>query len=164
MLYLLIHLKLKAMKNFLSMMLLLASLPLFSQSESGHLLLTSSKVAVEGYDVTSYFVENKAIRGSKDFSTVYKDARYFFKSNKNKQLFLENPEKYLPQYGGWCAYAMGEKAEKVTIDPETFIITDGKLYLFYNSYFNDTSEKWNKEPEVLKVKADKNWNLTLKNY
>ena len=85
-------------------------------------------------------------------------------ASKGKALYLENPEKYLPQYGGWCAYAMGEKAEKVTIDPETFIITDGKLYLFYNSYFNDTSEKWNKEPEVLKVKADKNWNLTLKNY
>ena len=58
---------------------------------------------------------------------------------------------------------MGEKAEKVSIDPETFIITDGKLYLFYNSYFNDTSEKWNVDPNGLRIKADRNWINTLKN-
>lgn len=137
-------------------MFMLTSFSLFSQTNSDHLLLNSSKVAVDGYDLTTYFTENKAVEGSKKFSTKQHGAIYHFKSEENKQLFLKNPERYLPEYGGWCAYAMGAKAEKVSIDPETFIITDGKLYLFYNSYFNDTSEKWNKNPKGLKDKADKN--------
>ena len=60
----------------------------------------------------------------------HEGATYYFKSEQNKQQFLKIPEKFLTQYGGWCAYAVGGKAEKVSIDPETFIITDGKLYLF----------------------------------
>jgi YHS domain-containing protein len=144
-------------------MFILTSFSLFSQTNSDHLLLNSSKVAVDGYDLTTYFTENKAVEGSKKFSTKQHGAIYYFKSEENKQLFLKNPERYLPEYGGWCAYAMGAKAEKVSIDPETFIITDGKLYLFYNSYFNDTSEKWNENPKGLKDKADKNWIKTIKN-
>lgn len=143
--------------------MILSSSSLFGQTKSDHFLLNSSKVAVDGYDLTAYFTENKAIEGSKKFSTNYQGAIYYFNSEKNKKLFLKNPEKYLPEYGGWCAYAMGAKAEKVSIDPKTFIITDGKLYLFYNSYFNDTSEKWNKNPNELKEKADKNWINTIRN-
>ena len=58
---------------------------------------------------------------------------------------------------GWCAYAMGAKGEKVSIDPETFKIINGKLYLFYNSYFNNTLKSWNKNEPTLKAKADVNW-------
>jgi YHS domain-containing protein len=144
-------------------MLTLASFTLFSQPNSSHLYLNSSKVAIDGYDLTSYFTDNKAIKGSEKFKAEHKGAVYFFKSKENKQTFLDNPTKYLPEYGGWCAYAMGAKAEKVSIDPKTFIITDGKLYLFYNSYFNDTSEKWKKDDKRLKIKADKNWINTIKN-
>ncbi|MEJ6794786.1 MAG: YHS domain-containing (seleno)protein [Flavobacteriales bacterium] len=151
------------MKNVILWMFLLTSLSLFSQTKSNHLYLSASKVAIDGYDLTTYFTLNKAIEGSKKFSTKHEGATYYFKSEQNKQQFLKNPEKFLPQYGGWCAYAMGEKAEKVSIDPETFIITDGKLYLFYNSYFNDTSEKWNVDPNGLRIKADRNWINTLKN-
>lgn len=151
------------MKNIILGMFILTSFSLFSQNNSTHLHISSSKLAVDGYDLTTYFTQNKAVEGSKKFSANHQGAIYYFKSDENKQLFLKNPEKYLPQYGGWCAYAMGEKSEKVSIDPETFIITDGKLYLFYNSYFNDTSEKWNKDPNGLKIKADRNWINTLSN-
>lgn len=149
------------MKNIILWMFILTSSSLFSQSNSGHLYVNSSNVAVDGYDLTTYFTQNKAVEGSKKFSTNYEGVTYYFKSEKNKQLFLENPEKYLTSYGGWCAYAMGAKSEKVSIDPETFIITDENLYLFYNSYFSDTSEKWNKDPNGLRIKADKNWINTL---
>jgi YHS domain-containing protein len=152
------------MKKVILWMLLLTSLSLFSQTNSNHLYLSASKVAIDGYDLTSYFTLNKAIKGSKKISAKYEGATYYFKSEQNKQEFLKSPEKFLPQYGGWCAYAMGAKAEKVSIDPETFIITDGKLYLFYNSYFNDTSEKWNSDPNGLRIKADRNWINTLKNH
>ena len=65
---------------------------------------------------------------------------------------------YVPQYGGWCAYALGAKAKKVSIDPETYEIRDGKLYLFYNAFFNNTLESWLEEgPKELQKKADKNW-------
>lgn len=64
----------------------------------------------------------------------------------------------MPQYGGWCAYAMGETGDKVKIDPETFRITDGKLYLFYNFRGNNTLIPWKQNELPLMEKANKNWN------
>ncbi len=64
---------------------------------------------------------------------------------------------YEPQYGGWCAYAMGNSGEKVEVDPETYKIVDGKLYLFYNKYFTNTLKSWNKDEAKLKSKADESW-------
>ena len=80
----------------------------------------------EGYDVVSYF-ENEAVEGKKEFKTTYENASYKFSSEDNLNTFLNNPKKYIPQYGGYCAYAIAEKAKKVKIDPETFEIRDGKL-------------------------------------
>ena len=55
-----------------------------------------------------------------------------------KEVFLKNPTNFEPEYGGWCAYAMGDSGEKVTINPETFKIINGKLYLFYNAFLTNT--------------------------
>ena len=72
--------------------------------------------------------------------------------------FEKAPLKYLPQYGGFCAYAMGKSGEKVSVNPETYLISNGKLYLFYDTLFVNTLKKWNKEgPEALQQKADDNW-------
>jgi hypothetical protein len=65
--------------------------------------------------------------------------------------------KYQPQYGGWCAYAMGADGEKVDVDPETFKLMDGKLYLSHNRFSNNTLKFWNKGETNLKQKADANW-------
>lgn len=123
--------------------------------------LTETNLAVSGYDVVSYF-SGKPKMGSKTFFASYKGINYYFSSQVNLDLFKKSPDKFIPSYGGWCAYAMGNSAEKVEVDPETFKIIEGKLYLFYNAYFTNTLTKWNKDEKNLKTKADKNWQLIYK--
>jgi YHS domain-containing protein len=113
--------------------------------------------AVSGYDVVAYYIQKTATKGKEEFSVTLAGIKYFFSSSSNKNLFMKNPAYFLPQYGGWCAYAMGEKGEKVEIDPETFKIINGKLYLFYNAFFNNTLKTWNKDEAHLKAQADINW-------
>lgn len=116
----------------------------------------------EGYDVVAYF-SNTAIAGKKEFTTTYDNVKYKFSSQKNLDTFLSAPQKYIPQYGGYCAYAIAIDGKKVGIDPKTFEIRDGKLYLFYNSWGVNTLKKWQKEnAKALQEKADKNWK-TIKN-
>ena len=119
--------------------------------------LSGSHLAIEGYDPISYFTVRKAIEGSKLFKADQRGVTYYFSSKENRDLFNANPGKYEPQYGGWCAYAMGAKGEKVEIDPETFKIVDGKLYLFYNRFFNNTKKTWDKDEANLKQRANANW-------
>jgi len=119
--------------------------------------LSKSGLAIEGYDPVAYFVSGKAIEGKKEYSYTLNGVTYEFSSAQNRDLFKAAPAKYQPQYGGWCAYAMGAKGEKVEVDPGTFKVLDGKLYLFYNKYFNNTLKSWNKDEANLKMKADANW-------
>ncbi|MBL7874422.1 MAG: YHS domain protein [Cyclobacteriaceae bacterium] len=113
-------------------------------------------IALEGYDPVSYF-DNKPQEGKSEIKFTYKDVTYLFANTANAEKFKANPEKFEPAYGGWCAFAMGETGEKVKIDPETFKIIEGKLYLFYNFWGNNTLSDWNKNEGVLKSKADQNW-------
>lgn len=114
-------------------------------------------VAIQGYDPVAYFVQGKAIKGSTAFAVNAEGVTYYLSSKANKDLFLKNYKAYEPQYGGWCAYAMGATGEKVEVDPETFKVLDGKLYLFYHTWVNNTLTKWNKDEQRLKQAADKNW-------
>ena len=100
-----------------------------------HLNLSKSGLAIDGYDPVSYFKSNKAIKGKKEFAVGHQDAVYYFSSVENKEAFIKNPAAYEPQYGGWRAYAMGKEGDKMSIDPETFKIINGKLFLFYNEFF-----------------------------
>ena len=118
-------------------------------------------VAIQGYDPVAYFTDHKAVKGKKEFAVNAEGVVYYLSSPANKELFIKNYKNYEPQYGGWCAYAMGATGEKVEIDPGTFKILDGKLYLFYNSFFNNTLPKWNKDETKLHSNADKNWQLIL---
>ncbi|WP_044401965.1 YHS domain-containing (seleno)protein [Lacinutrix sp. Hel_I_90] len=123
---------------------------------------TKKGYAAEGYDVVSYF-DNKAEAGNKQFTTMHDGVNYAFVSQKHLKAFKTNPKQYLPQYGGYCAYAIAEKGKKVSIDPETFEIRDGKLYLFYNSWGINTLKLWKKEDvKGLQQKADQNWRLIRK--
>ena len=114
-------------------------------------------VAIQGYDPVAYFTLNKAVKGNKKIAAFADGVTYYFSTAVNKDLFLKDYKKYEPQYGGWCAYAMGAANEKVEIDPETFKIANGKLYLFYHSWVNNTLTKWNNDEAGLRPKADKNW-------
>ncbi|MEO6733545.1 MAG: YHS domain-containing (seleno)protein [Ferruginibacter sp.] len=119
-------------------------------------------IAIQGYDPVVYFTKNKATEGKKELAAVYQGVTYCFSSTENKELFKSNPSRYEPEYGGWCAYAMGAKGEKVEIDPETFKVVNGKLYLFYNKFFNNTLKAWNKDENNLHTKADVNWIKTFR--
>ena len=118
---------------------------------------TKKGIAVKGYDVVAYF-NNEAIEGSKTYSTTFDDVKYKFSSQKNLDAFLLNPDAFIPQYGGYCAYAVATNSKKADVDPKTFEIRDGKLYLFYNSWGNNTLKKWiEKDVKGLQEKADLNW-------
>lgn len=119
-------------------------------------------VAINGYDPVAYFTQNKAVEGKRGMAVTYLGILYYFSSEANKEAFKATPFKYEPEYGGWCAYAMGKNGEKVSVDPETFKILNGKLYLFYNSLFNNTLKDWNKNEATLKKNADLNWPKLLK--
>ncbi len=119
--------------------------------------LEKSGLAIKGYDPVAYFASGKAVDGKKDITTDYEGVTYRFATVDNRDVFKANPGKYEPQYGGWCAYAMGANGQKVEVDPETFKIIDGKLYLYYNKFFNNTLKTWNKDEAHLRANADKSW-------
>lgn len=152
------------MKKYLSI-IIFSLITLSSYAQSGlreKQFNLANGLAIQGYDPLAYFTQNKAIKGDKKFAAKAEGVTYYFSSAANKDLFIKDYKKYEPQYGGWCAYAMGATNEKVEIDPETFKILNGKLYLFYHSFVNNTLTKWNKNETVLKNNADKNWSLIYK--
>ncbi|WP_166926143.1 YHS domain-containing (seleno)protein [Flavobacterium poyangense] len=152
------------MKKLIVILLVFASISSFSQEDAKRVSQYNleNKVAVQGYDPVAYFKQNKALKGKNDFVASYKGVVYKFSSAANKDLFIKNPAAYEPQFGGWCAYALGSSGEKVDINPETFKVVDGKLYLFYNAYFNNTLKSWNKDEANLKAKAEVNWKKVYK--
>lgn len=126
----------------------------FSQTDHVN---TKNGLMAKGYDVVAYF-SNKAIKGNKKFTTKYENVSYRFSSENNLNTFKKNPKKYIPQYGGYCAYAIGMNGKKVDINPKTFEIRNDKLYLFYNSWGTNTLKSWLKgNTKELKEQADKNW-------
>lgn len=118
-------------------------------------------IAIQGFDPVGYFRQNKAIKGKKDLALTIGAATYYFSSAENRDAFKMSPAKYEPEYGGWCAYAMGAKGEKVSVDPATFKIINNKLFLFYNRFFNNTLKDWNQDESNLRTKADANWQKTI---
>jgi YHS domain-containing protein len=119
-------------------------------------------IALNGYDPVAYFKDGKALIGKKELGTVILEGvNYRFSTTENKEAFKKSPASFEPQYGGWCAYAMGNDGAKVEVDPETFKIIDGKLFLFYNRLFTNTLKTWNKSEPTLKKYADANWQKTF---
>lgn len=125
-----------------------------------HFLLEDNHVAIQGYDPVSYF-QSGPKEGSKSISYTYKGVTYYFASEANKNLFVANPDKYEPAWGGWCGHAMALRGEKVEIDPLTYKIVNGRNVLFYKSFWANALTNWNKEktPEADLMKmGDKFWN------
>ncbi|MGJ8666484.1 MAG: YHS domain-containing (seleno)protein [Patiriisocius sp.] len=149
------------MKN----LILLVSIAFLASScgtSKGTINTNNKGFIANGYDVTEYF-EGNATEGNDLYISTYNGASYKFMNASNKAMFDKNPAKYEPQYGGFCAYAVGDSNSKVDINPESFLIEDGKLYLFYDTVFADTKQKWlDENPMMLKQNADENWK-SLKN-
>lgn len=147
------------MKYIITASLILVGAISFAQS-SKH---TNQKkgVAIQGYDPVSYF-NNKPTLGIEEISFSLENITYYFSSNENRELFKQNPEKYEPQYGGWCAYAMGVNGDKVKINPTTYKIFNDKLYLFYDFKGVNTLESWNEDEKNLLPKADTYWQKIIK--
>lgn len=120
------------------------------------------KLGIQGYDPVAYFTKGEALKGDKEIRARFKGVTYYFSSKENQQLFLKGALKYEPQYGGWCAYAMGENGKKVGVDPKTFKILNGKLYLFYNKFGTNTLTLWNENEASLHKKADAYWEKVIK--
>lgn len=114
--------------------------------------------AIDGYDPVAYFVSGKPTKGVNDFQYVWNDATWYFGSQQNLEKFKASPEKYAPQYGGYCAWAVSQGYTAST-DPEAWEIHDEKLYLNYSKSVQQT---WLKEKENNIIKADNNWPELLK--
>lgn len=123
--------------------------------------LNKSGVILDGYDPISYFKSDKPKKGDPKFQTKLGEITYWFTSEDNKQEFLKDPKKYEPQFGGWCAYAVADSKSKVDIDPQSFLIQDGRLLLFYKGLWGNTREKWlhtkDKDQKIFLKEADLNW-------
>ncbi len=139
-------------------LVIIACVSTYSQSEEvrrKHYNLKKG-VSLEGYDPVSYF-SGRPLEGKTELQYTYKGVTYQFATPGNLTKFKSSPDSFEPAFGGWCAYAMGETGEKVKIDPETFKVLDGKVYVFYNFWGNNTLTDWNKNEAALKAKGDKNW-------
>ncbi len=121
--------------------------------------LLGEGVGLAGYDPVSYFPEGggNPARGLISNSLQYEGVTYRFSSQENLNRFKQNPAKYLPAYGGWCAWAVAELGKRVDIDPESFVLKDGKLYVFYRDPALDTRSLWQKDIAGFIQKGDTKW-------
>lgn len=124
----------------------LALTGLLAVGVSGHALASSpiytglfGKTAINGYDTVAYFSENKPVKGSSDYTATWQGATFKFASPANRDKFKVAPDKYAPQYGGYCAYAVAMNSSKASTEPDAFKIVSGKLYLNYDK---DIQKKW----------------------
>ena len=121
------------MKTIFTSALLWATLILSPAAISGEINTGYfGKVAIKGYDPVAYFTRQRAVRGNKKIAYDWLGATWQFSSEEHKKLFIENPIKYAPQYGGHCADGIAYGDITVNIDPEAWRIIEGKLYLNYD--------------------------------
>lgn len=148
------------MKNKKTISILILTL-LLAMTTEAQVLTNDQNVANGGYDVVNYFTTNTAARGAKQFSTEHRGASYYFASQENMDTFKSNPTQYLPQFDGYCAFAVAKMNQKVPVDPETFRIDDGKLYVFFNDYYEgspfNTIVPWLQNEADMEKMAAENW-------
>ena len=109
--------------------------------------------AIKGYDPVAYFVLGKPVKGDKAITLEWNGATWFFANDQHRMRFKQEPERYSPQYGGYCAWAVSQ-GDTADIDPEAWKIVDGKLYLNYDKKIQ---KKWEADIPGLIQKANENW-------
>jgi YHS domain-containing protein len=142
-------------KIILTVTLSLCVATIFAQSSS---YFTKDGISINGYDAVAYFSDNTAVEGNKQFGYDWQGATWLFKNQGNLEKFKLAPEKYAPQFGGYCAYGMSENHLAPT-EPAAFTIVDDKLYLNYNM---NVRELWRKDTNKRIETGNTNWK-SLKN-
>ncbi len=122
------------------------------QAQKAEIFSTDGK-AIKGYDAVAFFKDSAAVKGSEIFSHQWKGTSWLFSTKANRDAFVANPEKYEPQYGGYCAYGTAD-GHKAPTETNTWTVVNGKLYFNYN---NKVKEYWNKNQPALIQKADTLW-------
>lgn len=134
---------------FLSTVLIIS----VSVSAQKSAVFVTGGIAINGYDAVAYFKESKAVKGISGFSYNWNNATWYFSSKENLANFKTAPEKFAPQYGGYCAYGTSE-GHKAPTEADAWTIVNNKLYFNYNK---DVKALWLKDTSKLIEKADKNW-------
>lgn len=129
--------------------------PVSAQGQGPKVVLNKTKqgIAVAGYDPVSYFTSSAPQQGDPQFTATHLGATYQFVSAANRDLFVGDPAKYAPQYGGYCGYG-ASRGYLAPVDPEAFTIMNGRLIL-QNS--KKVLELWQKDPQGKLKLADQNW-------
>jgi YHS domain-containing protein len=128
-------------------------IPSQAESSINAVNVDESRLAIKGYDPVAYFTEAKPVQGSSQFTAEHLGATYYFSSAQHQSLFDGNPNKYAPQYGGYCAFGVS-KEYKFDIDPEAWAVVDDKLYLNLNK---KVQARWVPNKDELIVDADSIW-------
>lgn len=137
-------------------LLIIAALALVTviqaKAQSSEIFAPAGK-AIKGYDPVAFFKEAKPVKGSEKFEYKWKDASWYFSTAENLEAFKADPEKYAPQYGGYCAYGAAEGHKSPTLT-ETWTVLNDKLYFNYST---KVKEAWTKDQANLIKKADEKW-------
>jgi enamine deaminase RidA (YjgF/YER057c/UK114 family)/YHS domain-containing protein len=114
------------------------------------------KLSISGYDPVAYFTDGKPVQGKSEIEYLWHKLRWRFASDAHRQSFAKDPDRYTPQYDGYCAMGMAneEAAHKDTVDPEAWAIVDGKLYL---THISQDMEDWRQNPTQYIKQANENW-------
>lgn len=126
-----------------------------NQASAADEVFVTADGAIRGYDPVAYHTQSKPVPGLKTITHDWNAATWRFASKANRDLFIADPERYAPRYGGYCAYGTSQ-GYKVSSDPNAFAIVDGKLYLNYNKPVQTT---WNKDRSGYIEKANQHWNM-----
>jgi len=136
--------------SFLTVFVLLVTAVSFAQKSE---VFIKGDAAINGYDAVAYFTQNKPVKGITQYNFSWKGASWLFSTKQNLEAFKAHPEKYAPQYGGYCAYGLS-RGYKAPTEADAWSIVNGKLYLNYNKEVRDI---WNKDQAGYIQKADGNW-------
>jgi YHS domain-containing protein len=131
--------------------------PVFNTSNGFLVNLDNKGIIIDGYDVVSYFNSAQPVKGEKIYSTTYEGAIYLFATEENKRLFLQTPQKFAPQYGAFCGYAVSIGKLR-PVDPTIYQIRDGRLIL---QHTREAFDLFNKDLAASVAKADTNWQVIV---
>lgn len=118
---------------------------------------SSTGVAINRADTVAYFTQSDLVYGQDEIFAEWKGAKWLFASVENRDLFVANPDKYAPQYGGYCAFALAQNAIASSV-PEAWTVHNGKLYLNYSL---GVRRQWGTDPDGFIARADGNWPAVL---